>query len=98
MQRTEPQRHRGRGEGRSAPCPPCLCGLFLLAACPPPAYQAKTPDWVSDTSSFSPASGAQTTIATEYRAVAAKIITAARADHGAFDKLQELTDRIGHRL
>jgi hypothetical protein len=50
---------------------------------------------VSDTStpSFHHAS-----LADEYRGVADKIIAAARADRGAYDKLEELTDRIGHRL
>lgn len=72
--------------------------LGALVACTPPSWQAKTPDWVSDTSSFTPGGPALGALATEYREVAAKIIAAARADRGAFDKLSELTDRIGHRL
>jgi carboxypeptidase Q len=53
---------------------------------------------VSDTSSFTPGGPAQGPLASEYRVVAAKIIAAARADRGAFEKLEQLTDRIGHRL
>jgi carboxypeptidase Q len=39
-----------------------------------------------------------TPIADAYRATAVKIIAAARADRGAFDKLRHLTDHIGARL
>jgi carboxypeptidase Q len=39
-----------------------------------------------------------TPIADEYRDVAARIIAAAVADRGAYEKLTYLTDRIGHRL
>jgi carboxypeptidase Q len=37
-------------------------------------------------------------IADHYAAVAARIVDTARADRGAYAKLSELTDRIGHRL
>ena len=37
-------------------------------------------------------------IATAYQAIAAKIITTARADRGATDKLRYLADRIGNRI
>ncbi len=39
-----------------------------------------------------------TPIADAYRDVGAKIVEAALADPGAYDKLRHLTDRIGHRL
>jgi len=39
-----------------------------------------------------------TPIADAYRETAAKIIAAAEADRGAWEKLSYLTDRIGHRL
>ncbi|MGE5187182.1 MAG: M20/M25/M40 family metallo-hydrolase [Acidobacteriota bacterium] len=70
--------------------------LVIVAACTTPAYQARTPDWVSDTSSFTP--GSHDALAERYRDVAARIIAAARADRGAYRKLAELTDRVGHRL
>jgi carboxypeptidase Q len=60
--------------------------------------------WVDDVSlSARPATGAPrvapaTPIVQTYRDVARRIIDAARADSGAWDKLRHLTDRIGHRL
>ena len=74
-----------------------LVAFAVLAACDPPAYQAKTPDWVYDTSSFTPGAS-QGSLAESYRDVAAKLVAAARADRGAYKKLSELTDRVGHRL
>ena len=72
--------------------------LILLAACAPPAYEAKQPAWVADTSTFgTPATGGAS-IADRYRDVAAKIVAATRGDRGAYDKLEVLTDTIGHRL
>lgn len=69
----------------------------IVAACAPePAAVAPTPKWIADTSSLAPAHA--TPIADRYRDVAAKIIAAARADRGAYDKLTELTDRVGNRL
>ncbi len=76
----------------------CLELAILLAACAPPAYEAKTPDWVTDTSSFTPGSAPAGQLATRYRDVAAKIISAARSDRGAYDKLSDLTDHVGHRF
>ncbi len=70
--------------------------LLLLAACTPPALQAKTPDWVQDTSSYTP--HAAPSAAERYRDTAARIVAAARADRGAYAKLAHLTDRIGHRF
>ena len=65
----------------------------------PPTYGPTTPAWVTDTSTFVHAGDpASASIADRYRDVAAKIIAAARADRGAYDKLAELTDTIGHRL
>jgi Zn-dependent M28 family amino/carboxypeptidase len=74
--------------------------LAALAACvPPPVSEGKTPAWVADTSSYDPKPAtASSPIAERYRDVAAKIIAAARADRGAYAKLAELTDTIGHRL
>ena len=77
--------------------------LLALAACAPVgSYGAPTPAWVADTSTtFAP--GARSGVALpslseQYKDVAAKIIAAARADRGAYDKLSHLTDKIGHRL
>ena len=64
------------------------------------------PRWVDDTSlrvrlspGGAPAAEAAPAASVErYRDVARKIIEAARADRGAFEKLRYLTDRIGHRL
>ena len=71
----------------------------LLAACDPTEhYVAKTPNWVSDTSTITPGGPPGTAIADHYRAVAAQIVAAARADRGAYQKLAELTEKVGHRL
>jgi carboxypeptidase Q len=72
--------------------------LVLLAACAHPTYEAPTPTWVSDTSIPGKPAAAAPPIATHYRDVANKIIAAARGSHGAYDKLEQLTDTIGHRL
>jgi carboxypeptidase Q len=45
-----------------------------------------------------PVVAAAATIASRYAAAVDQIITAARADRGAYQKLAYLTDRIGHRL
>lgn len=77
-----------------------LC-LVLLAACATPTYEAKPPAWVADTSTFGSAaapSSATASLADRYRPVAQKIIAATRGDRGAYDKLAQLTDTIGHRL
>ncbi|HEY1557043.1 MAG TPA: M20/M25/M40 family metallo-hydrolase [Kofleriaceae bacterium] len=70
--------------------------LVVLAACVPAAQEAKPPAWVSDTRPYVPRTGS--VLADRYRDVAAKILAAAHADRGAYDKLEQLTDRIGHRL
>jgi hypothetical protein len=76
-----------------------LVMLCALAACEAQVAQPKTPDWVSDTSTYARGSGAASSgIADHYRAVATKIIAEARADRGAYQKLDELTTTIGHRL
>ena len=74
--------------------------LVLLAACTAPTYEAATPTWVSDTSTMGSGSAAAAgpSIADRYRDVAQKILGAARGSHGAYDKLEQLTDTIGHRL
>jgi len=79
-----------------------LC-LVLFAACAAPVYEAKPPAWVADTSTFGSGSGssavaATATLADRYRPVAQKILAATRGDRGAYDKLAQLTDTIGHRL
>ena len=74
---------------------------LALAGCASQAWQAPTPAWVNDTSSYksgAPPAPPAPPIAKRYRQVAAKILAAARADHGAYTKLAQLTDRIGHRL
>jgi carboxypeptidase Q len=73
--------------------------LVVLAACSAPQFGVgSNPQWVADTSSFTPAITGKSSFVDPYRAIASKIIAAARADRGAYDKLQYLTDRIGHRL
>ena len=72
--------------------------LASLAACTPMRQNDHIPAWVSDTSSFGPAVSPSPSIADQYREVAAKIIATAKADRGAYAKLSQLTDRIGHRL
>jgi carboxypeptidase Q len=75
--------------------------VACAAACGPSyTYGPGTPAWVSDTQSFMPAAAAAPSVAEEYRGVAQKLIAAARSDRdaGAYAKLAELTDTIGHRL
>ncbi len=74
--------------------------LFLtLVACSGPQFGVgSNPQWVADTTSFTPGLPNTKSFVDPYRAVASAIIAAARADRGAYDKLQYLTDRIGHRL
>jgi len=62
------------------------------AAAPAPAVVASAPQ-VSPAAP--PAGGA---LAEQYREPVARIIAAARADRGAYQKLSHLTDRIGNRL
>jgi carboxypeptidase Q len=73
--------------------------LAILSGCASD-YQggAHIPAWVADTSSYGTAPVYEASIAERYRDVAAKIIAAAVADRGAYAKLSQLTDRIGHRL
>ena len=70
--------------------------LVVLVACAADAPERPPPKWVADTSTFELARA--TPIADHYRTIAARILAAARADRGAYDKLAQLTDRIGHRL
>jgi carboxypeptidase Q len=75
--------------------------LFAVAGCAaavgPTPYEAA---WVADTSSFAPGVASRQTspVADHYRNIAGKIVAAARVDRGAYAKLSELTDHIGHRL
>jgi carboxypeptidase Q len=73
--------------------------LLVAAACAPQTVAVTPqPKWLDDTSTFgtTPATGGS--IADRYREVAAKIVAAATADRGAYAKLQQLTDHIGHRF
>ena len=84
---------------RSARTISCVLTATLATACLPPEQRvAPTPKWVADTSTFGPQDRAEPSIADRYGGVAQKIMTAARIDRGAYRKLEELTDRIGHRL
>lgn len=69
---------------------------MFACACAPSGYPAATPNWVNDTASVRPSF--PTPIADRYRDVAAKIIATARADRGAYAKLEVITDTIGARL
>ena len=73
--------------------------LVLVAACSAP-YQGGqgTPAWVSDTASYSSPAMQPPPSFERYADVAKRIIDHARADRGAYAKLQFLTDRIGNRL
>jgi hypothetical protein len=75
-----------------------LAALLLVSCSSAGGFSGPTPAWVSDTSSFKPATSVAPSLADQYRDVAAKIIATARADRGAYDKLAHLTDKIGHRL
>jgi Zn-dependent M28 family amino/carboxypeptidase len=82
-----------------------LAALALLAACAPASTGGgQVAAWISDTSSYGPAPApAQVappvaSLADPYRDVAAKILATARADRSGYQRLAELTDRIGARL
>nr|HEX4315381.1 M20/M25/M40 family metallo-hydrolase [Kofleriaceae bacterium] len=75
-----------------------LTSLGALASCAESVPDGKPAAWVADTSQFHPGPSPRETLADRYRDAAAKIIAAARADRGAYAKLQTLTDRVGHRL
>lgn len=60
---------------------------------PPPPDAAPVPDAMP-----APDAAPPTPIADAYRDAAARIIAATRADRGAYTKLAELTDHVGHRL
>ncbi len=76
-----------------------LLGLFVVAtACTEPLPEAKPTATGSPTSTFHPGVAPAASLADRYRDAAAKIVTAARADRGAYAKLEVLTDRVGHRL
>lgn len=74
--------------------------IVAIAACSSTQHGGGgTPAWVSETGSYaSPALKARSQIAERYGEVAQKIMTHARADRGAYAKLEYLADRIGHRL
>ncbi len=73
--------------------------LLVVGACVADrAPNPVTPAWVTDTATFHPGPAPGASIADTYRERAAKIVTAARSDRGAYRKLAQLTDHIGHRL
>jgi carboxypeptidase Q len=72
--------------------------LAVLAGCAPTQSNSHVAEWISDTSSYGAAVDAHETVADRYRDTATKIIAAATSDRGAYTKLAQLTDRIGHRL
>jgi carboxypeptidase Q len=77
-----------------------LATLATLGACAPPEAVTPNPAWVADTTTY----GTNTTqptsasLADRYRGVATKILAAGHDDRGAYQKLAELTDTVGHRL
>jgi len=87
------------GDRSRAPAALALAPLLALwAACEPPGRAPASPAWIADTGSFQPGAPARSAVARDYGEAAAKIIAAARADRGAYEKLAHLTDRIGNRL
>ncbi len=72
--------------------------LAALASCAPARGGGHVAAWISDTRSYGAAPTPHETPADRYRATATRIITVATADRGAYTKLAQLTDRIGHRL
>jgi carboxypeptidase Q len=75
-----------------------VLAVVAVAACSAPPVAAKSPAWIADTSTFHAGAAPAASLADRYRDVAATIIAGARADRGAYAKLEVLTDRIGHRL
>jgi len=72
--------------------------LLVVAGCTAGYQSGSLPGWVSDTGSYTPRTSGKSSFIDAYRESAGRIITAARADRGAYQKLAHLTDRIGHRL
>ena len=88
--------------------------MMLVGCAPAPSPRSSTPDWVSDTKSYGSGSAPPMTVAAappatpppaqpgtladRYREPVGKIVAAAHADRGAYQKLAHLTDRIGNRL
>ncbi len=86
--------------------------LLLMISCAPAPVPHHVPAWVSETGSAgsaatpgtasaaapAPAAAKPASIAARYREPVEKILAAARADRGAYQKLAYLTDHIGHRL
>lgn len=77
--------------------------LAVLTACAtPPALAPVAPvTWIADTSTYAQTTSqtnAPNAIADRYRGAADRILAAGRDDRGAYQKLAELTDTIGHRL
>jgi Zn-dependent M28 family amino/carboxypeptidase len=87
--------------------------LLVVSACASPPVHEPTPaPWIADTSQLPasprpaptpagtprPVAPPAHPLAAQYHDVAERILTAARADRGAYAKLQYLTDRIGNRI
>jgi hypothetical protein len=85
------------------------CSLVPAACAPPQQGRGHTAAWISDTTTLpgpvaptalAPAPSSPTVAAplATYADTALRIIDAARADRGAYEKLSQLTDTIGARL
>ena len=73
--------------------------LASLGACAEPRQGGDhIAAWIADTSSYGPDIAPTISVGDRYREVAQKILVAGRADRGAYAKLAQLTDRIGHRI
>lgn len=73
--------------------------LVAVAACAAPTpHEAQPASWIADTSPLPPTAHPVGALSEHYRALGGQIVTAARADRGAYAKLEYLTDRIGNRL
>jgi carboxypeptidase Q len=76
-----------------------VLALAAGACGPPPQTPSPSPKWIADTdTSFRPGGPPPSPVARAYGDAAARIVAAARADRGAYEKLAHLTDRIGNRL
>lgn len=72
--------------------------LLLFAACATPVSPRPQAPWIADTSSYGRNVSQSQAISDRYRATADKIIAAGHPDRGAYTRLAELTDTVGHRL
>lgn len=76
-----------------------LALVWLVACAAPPSAPPVAPvAWIAETSTYAANTSQHDAIADRYRGPAEQILAAARDDRGAYRKLAELTDTIGHRL